>query len=327
MSDDFMKHIDAITGNAPAAPKAPPLPPKKAPPAPPKPDGYAVQPSDAADRLRAIAAQLPAFTPDDAKPTAEAGFVNPPDSGAVLCATPEEAAAAQGIVAPQPDELDGMTHTQLKARCVELGIDHGKLREAGLRKKIREHVPSPNVEAISAEIDAAQTQIRTIFAEAMVAPVNEETSRAASETLEDWNPAKEFRQTETAFILERARNTQAFKAAEAKVVAAQETPQMKIQETKFTLYVNSYPLRVETLSQSTLVAEANKMIKDTIGVDDYRLCDYGKGPAVLTNWARELLAAKAFGEVKAITIDTRTPEGSVLLTTLEGLAGLVVRGV
>jgi len=296
MSDEFLKHIDTITGNAPAAPKAPPLPPKKAPPAPPK----QFEPGDldyvkedpaqvayyaektAADRLRAIAAQLPAFTPGfDDKPVMEQGFVNPPDSGAVLAATPEEAAAAQGIVAPQPSQFDTMTLAELRAQCVARGIDAGKLREAGLKKKLN-------------DFDAANPVLASV-AETAVALENAGLIESSVDFV-------------AADTLDRA-------IAQEKFVPA--APQ-------FTLYVNCYPLGRETMSQSTLVAEASKHVELVGGYPDYRQISYGAGAPLLCEGARLFLAVE---HPSAITIDTRTPEGSVLLTTLEGLAGLVVRGV
>jgi len=311
---------DMIASNFPAAgaPKKapPPLPPKKqAPPLPPKKvdslgfsvtqevqfdTGTAAPVTDAAARLRAIAAELPAAL-EPAAPVAEKGFINPPDSPAVLAATPEEAIAVQGIVAPaEPvaDELDGMTKAQLLAECQALGIGSdatkGK-RETGLRKLIRDARANEPKQMVTADRDGT-------LAEAIV----ETTEALVSVGLIDATTANEI----TAPLTE-------------------EKPEMtKSDKPKFTLFINARQDGSKGLEQFELVAEGNRLIKEQSGLEDFRAVDYGKGPMYLCQAVKHALEEGKFeGFGGAVHIDTRTPEGQALVTTLAALAGAVIRGL
>jgi hypothetical protein len=93
----------------------------------------------------------------------------------------------------------------------------------------------------------------------------------------------------------------------------------------FALYVDCEPVRGRSVTRlSTLVEQARGIIKadpETGGVEDFRFIGYGKGPGVLS-----LAVAKLAEEHDAITLSTRTPEGSACLAALESRAAYVVVG-
>ncbi len=96
--------------------------------------------------------------------------------------------------------------------------------------------------------------------------------------------------------------------------------------TGLTLYVDCFPTKggpaqsMDAMVQAAVVRAAKKA-----GVDDYRLVEYGKGPAFVT-----LAMAEIFQEVQPIgvfTINSRLPESGAVLGWLIDQASVVVKGV
>jgi hypothetical protein len=91
----------------------------------------------------------------------------------------------------------------------------------------------------------------------------------------------------------------------------------------FTLYVDCIPTKgPRTVDQaSSLIANAQERIAKELGAADYRLIDFGKGVPALIAFVDEQVDGTF-----DLTLDTRTPEGAVLLETLTAKAAFVVRG-
>lgn len=91
----------------------------------------------------------------------------------------------------------------------------------------------------------------------------------------------------------------------------------------FTLYVDCLPIGRAPRTFATFIEKAQTKILETQGVGDYRLIDYGKGAALFLGFVVEQIE----GFQGELFLDTRTPEGAVLLETVSGMATNVVRGL
>lgn len=91
----------------------------------------------------------------------------------------------------------------------------------------------------------------------------------------------------------------------------------------FTLYVDCLPLGRAPRTFSTFIEKAQTKILETQGVGDYRLIDFGKGAPLFIGFVAQEIA----GFQGELFLDTRTPEGAVLLETVSGMAANVVRGI
>ncbi len=103
------------------------------------------------------------------------------------------------------------------------------------------------------------------------------------------------------------------------------------------LYINAIPsflregfipsiLNLETVVERVRpqVQEATRDEKNPDGYPDYRLVPYGAGAGVLVLAVMEYLESAA--PLKAVLMDSRTPEGAILQNALSSRAALVVRG-
>jgi len=288
------------TVEQPVKKSPPPPPPKKAPPPPPP--SKSAQAPDLSDQ---DAAQLVA----DAYPNLK-NFVNPPEQHATPAATPEEAAVQQGVEAPkapEKDDLDDMERDQLKTLGVALGAfpENTKMRAPGMRDAIR----IKRKEAPQQRADAAAD-----------ASYEEHEADKAAELVEA--PAVD------------EQGTTCFKAAQAaaRVLEQMTTPEKPAEvpaqqsSLDFVLYVNCMPVATHALSQSKLVEVGNAMIREQSGHEDYRLVEYGKGAAYLGLAVTDAMLSGKFGVFTGVVLDTRTPEGQALLTSIEALAIETVRG-
>ncbi len=337
--DDFKRAVltannqSAMSGGAPVAPKAPPpIPGKRPPPLPPKPATdpltslQNMQPaSDAADRLRAIAAQLPAYNPDTTPPKPEAGYINSPEAeGLTLAATPEELAAQQGIVAPQPtiDDLDGMTKPQL----IECGLAIGafeqgtKLRETGLRKAIR----AKRAERAAVVEDwAGAGFISETSKESLV-----KTGSFSAPTLKETIAETAQGMADAGAISQEDANDIKATAYGCMADSGEETVTFKSDANSFTLYIDCSPISDDYVyTGAWLEAEANKLIHGefpALKFADWRLVQYGQGAALLCHYAAPIVRER---QLPAIVLDTRTPAGSVLVNALSLIATNIVRGL
>lgn len=89
----------------------------------------------------------------------------------------------------------------------------------------------------------------------------------------------------------------------------------------FTLYVDCVPIGKAARFASKLIAEAQERLAKENGVADYRLVDYGKG----TPYFVAHVMAQVDGSTDLV-LDSRTPEGAVLLEPLSAKASVIVRG-
>jgi hypothetical protein len=90
----------------------------------------------------------------------------------------------------------------------------------------------------------------------------------------------------------------------------------------FTLYVDCIPCGRTARSAHFLIEKAQERILKDHGVPDYRLLDFGKGVPFFVAAVDEQVDGTF-----DLMLDTRTPEGAVLLETLAAKASLVVRGL
>lgn len=93
----------------------------------------------------------------------------------------------------------------------------------------------------------------------------------------------------------------------------------------YTLFVDCAPVtdNADVVDATSFFAKAKEKITTELGVSDYRLVDYGKGQGAF-------VAAVGFfvdqEKVSGIILDSRTPEGLLVLSDLTSKAANVVRG-
>lgn len=266
----------------PSKPAAPTLPSKPAVPGLPKKPDINERWRTATEALRAEG--------DPAPGQVDNSFVNPDTAPAQAAATPEEAAAQQGITKPEPpapDDLDGMTRDQLKAIGQLLGcIDpKSKAREASLRDTIRAWRKSnPEVESAMERGDAVVIE-KTYEERAPESPV-----------LRPAAPVDQDMQTSAVC-------------------------------TGFTLYVNCGDANDSSFAY--LVDKLNRRIHATENVVDFGLIEFGKGPAALRATYADLEAeynAVGMDLHGDLVVDSRTQAGMALMDVLVLRARKIVRG-
>lgn len=92
------------------------------------------------------------------------------------------------------------------------------------------------------------------------------------------------------------------------------------------LYVNCIPLQGDVLMAEHLAEEANARVESETGKADWRFLEFGQGPGALSRAAMEILDSRE-GALPPVVVDTRTPEGTALLTGLTVRAQAIVRGL
>lgn len=109
----------------------------------------------------------------------------------------------------------------------------------------------------------------------------------------------------------------------AAAIASAEAPRNK----GITLYVNCIPLSGDACENTNrLLSQARQIVNDQLQVVDYRLKAFGEGTAYFVQTAAALAKDGSVGS--EFVLDTRTPEGAVLLAPFLELAGKnVVRGM
>lgn len=90
----------------------------------------------------------------------------------------------------------------------------------------------------------------------------------------------------------------------------------------FTLYVDCMPIGKPARTLALFIEKAQEKIAEVHGVADYRLISYGQGAPALVQHVVEQID----GSID-LMLDTRTPEGAVLLEPLMARAAFVVRGL
>lgn len=97
----------------------------------------------------------------------------------------------------------------------------------------------------------------------------------------------------------------------------------------FTLYVDCMPIGRAAKTMASFIASAQERMlvdgpRDAAGqpVPDYRLVDYGKGVPAFVSFVLDQLDGRT-----DLVLDTRSPEGAVLLEPLMARASFVVRGI
>jgi hypothetical protein len=109
------------------------------------------------------------------------------------------------------------------------------------------------------------------------------------------------------------------KCVPAAVTRAVDAP---VVEEGFTLYVDCIPIGKPAKAVARLIDKAQERIHKELGVADYRLVDFGKGVPPFIAFVDEQVDGTF-----DVVLDTRTPEGAILLETLSAKAAFVVRGL
>ena len=95
----------------------------------------------------------------------------------------------------------------------------------------------------------------------------------------------------------------------------------------FTLYINCHPIKSPTpaLDARTILTPITIGVATEHGVADYRMIEYGQGPAHLADARRKHLTANPITGV-SITVDAKTDEGRHVVGVLQDFATTIVRG-
>ena len=230
-------------------------------------------------------------------------FVNPPEAPKTPSATPEASLERQGGAPPPPptpplpeavDELDGMTRDQIKAIAVSLGVvaENTRMRETALKEAVRSY----REEEVGCGIPVSPA----VMLEALVD------------------------------LKERMAAPPAPPPPPVPVVGdGPYDADVKPDFQPFTLCVDCAPCWHTdqiVIGLDVLVHEAHAVLrKEHPELKDYRQIPY-TAVGSLCVAAEEAFRSGKVGSPDVIVLSTRTPEGSALVTMLEGLASEVIRG-
>ena len=288
-------------------------------------------------------------------PTTDRGYVNPPEAPATPSPSPEASAARQGITPPAPpaqDDLDALDRDALKALAVSLNAvpANSRAREVALRESIRgvrrggpttvTAPPPPASAAVAPETPRAfnvhvDKPFPTVFfgvdgqrlpPASPVGIFDEKTgyvhfvpppiavTHTDAPKLESWATASA---EEILADMEVMRDNMAAK------------PHTPIGCAVFDLFVNCAPSSNSSytvLEFHSLMQAAHDKIRETKPeIRDYRQIQY-TALAELNLAVRDVIEDGFFGAENALVVDTRTPGGAAVVTTLESLADDVIRG-
>lgn len=337
---------------APPPPSAPPPPPPRAAPAAPN---YWTPglPLNAAQEMLigmskplwivASAADLPppsdvslawpnAQAPYSALPPTDRGFVNPPEAPATPSPSPEAAAVRQAIAPPAAelqDDLNGLNRDALKALAVSLHAvpANTRAREVALRDAIRS-VRSGGPTTLTAPPVLEST---TIAPEA-VATFNEATGfdpPPAAPPPGSWATASAEEMIADMKSMLSAQSVPFKKGSiEAMSLPIDLKSDKEIGYQGFDLFINCAPGygTHNVLAFHALMQAAHDKIRETKPeVRDYRQISF-TALAEINLAVREVIEGGFFEMEDALVVDTRTPDGAAVLTTLESLANTIVRG-
>lgn len=301
---DFMSRIGSFPGaEGPQKKIPPPLPPKKA--------------IDTAWEKHA--ADLKERT-DAEVGVPERGTINAPEAPAVAPRTPEEAAAQQGITKPEPappDDLDAMERDALKLLGIQLGLwDKSKSSRApSMRDEIRLHR-----KATGAGLGKPEINRGLVFADAEVV-TPQPSQEEGRQTLQQIEAAVE--KVEAAAKLLEAAN-ESFVLSE-EIVLAEEIPLIE----RSAAVAGTLLLNCDVVgSPKGLLRQAElvRMAEEELGVPDFRLIDFGKGPGELACAVRSLFSDGRLDEFTVFQLDTRTDGGRALVDVLFQKCENVIRG-
>jgi hypothetical protein len=312
--------------NFPGAKTEPALPTKKAPPPLPT---KAAEPAlpvkktppplpqkvDIEAKWEEMKKDMPQRTDDEIGKVQGPPINSPEVEGVTPPRNPEEAAAMQGEKKPEPpppDDLDAMDRKALKALGQEMGLwgSEKSARDTTLRGEIRharklaaekgEVAPLPST--VQAEVDAVFERIEEL------------RIRKAAENVTSNYPAD----IPHVGAVEALKDVAVF--LEQPAPASVETPK----ESEFLLLINcdmvGGVVPEGIVRQHALVSRAEQFL----GVPDFRLIDFGKGPGELACAVRQILQEDT--SICGAVIDTRTAAGSALVDVLSQHATLIVRG-
>lgn len=326
MSSAFTNMLDQNFPGVPAVPELPPIPGLPDVPALPElpsipglPDVPPTPEVPGSGKGKWIDEKWAEHTKDLAP---EQGFVNGPhvDGGVKLAATPEEAAQHQGIEAPkasEPDLLDSVEKDDLRKFGQHLGcvVKGSKAQAPSLRNTIRLHCLTNKIDitaALKSFLGAPEAAVQPSLPEV---PATQPTTPAVPEP-----PPAPAAQEQP-----KVREIRAVVKSHAEW--ADESP-FKPSKPISTLYINCAPSSKKARPFSSFLALVSDELYKRSGVADYRYIEFGKGAGLLCECADFVVrqaddAGTDFGDLE---VDTATPEGSVLLYTLMGLADEHVRG-
>lgn len=237
---------------------------------------------------------------DDAPPPppAESGFINAPEADAEPADSPETLAARQGVGADDPTAA---TEAYLST------LDHDALRDL----------------AVSLDLVKASTKAQP---KALTSKIVNSGWRYTADGEPETPPPEPEVEVKTVPVEDVAKAFADARQPELPFEALHdivETPEATSKG--FTLYVNCAPVSGGATPSAEVVRMANLKISEAHGVPDWRFVQY-VGAAELNQTVAALLEDGPLSGIDALVIDTRTPEGAVLLDTLTMFADEVVRG-
>ncbi len=209
---------------------------------------------------------------------------------------------------------------------------------ADLRARLNKTPAAPSVMGCSAEDVPAPTEIPAfLLGPVQINPPENALPAPAPQTASEEVKEKRKRRTKAEMAASKAPPTLEELAAEGidipqAALPPIESPQalrdlselvgkVQAEVRGFTLYVDCVPIGRPAKAAAGLISKAQDRILKEHGVPDYRLIDFGKGVPFFVAFVDEQVDGTF-----DLALDTRTPEGAVLLETLAAKAACVVRG-
>ena len=257
-------------------------------------------------------------------PATDRGFVNPPEAPATPSPSPEASAARQGITPPAPpaqDDLDALDRDALKALAVSLNAvpANSRAREVALRESIR-GVRRGGPTTVTAPplfqtVDVAPEPTRP---PAPVSTVNDEPF--------GWKTASA---EEIAADMEVMRDDMKVPFEKGSIESKTFPVLAPIGYAGFDLFINCAPSsnsEYRVCDFHDIMRAAHDKLRETKPeLQDYRQIQY-TAMAEINIAVREIIEGGFLSDENAVVVDTRTPDGAAVVTTLESLANNVVRG-
>lgn len=230
------------------------------------------------------------YAPDGARLAAPVStFINPPEAPSLAPQNPGQMPPPPPVnqgYQAPPDDLDAMDRDRLKALGISMGIFNASDRRQ----------PPALKEAIRAARTGAPQPVNVQPPEVQAAPA--------------WTPP----------------------AAQAPALAPVLAPALGSKPKPIsTLFINCSPLvpEGEHMTLEEVLAHIYPKFKEVTQAGDFRLVDYGKGGGHLATFVEAFLEDEATRYPQgafSLTVDTRTPEGLAVVSTLSRMATHIVRG-
>ena len=260
-------------------------------------------------------------------PATDRGFVNPPEAPATPSPSPEASAARQGITPPAPpaqDDLDALDRDALKALAVSLNAvpANSRAREVALRESIR-GVRRGGPTTVTAP---------PLFQTVVVAPEPVRPPALIAVTYTDAPKPGSWAAASAEEILadmDTMRDDMKAPFEKGSIESKTFPVLAPIGYAGFDLFINCAPSsnsEYRVCDFHDIMRAAHDKLRETKPeLQDYRQIQY-TAMAEINIAVREIIEGGFLSDENAVVVDTRTPDGAAVVTTLESLANNVVRG-